>query len=183
MLKASSMSKQMKSMDDCGRSMSFKALKAAFSLDTSPMSQEAAAIAERELRETPEQVQKSLAELRQLLKGTSELLLPCKPCWKKIFQTRNARENNKVRPVSLRVAVCDFVVVLRSELIRTIHIRRADLEFYYVFDRFSSLYLIFRTRRSIFVRKIRKKLNKTVPRSMWIRLFNKYLIRFLIVLR
>jgi len=53
--------------------MSFKALKAAFSLDTSPMSQEAAAIAERELRETPEQVQKSLAELRQLLKENDTL--------------------------------------------------------------------------------------------------------------
>lgn len=50
--------------------MSFKALQVAFSLDTSPMNQDAAALAERELRETPEQVQKSLAELRQLLKGT-----------------------------------------------------------------------------------------------------------------
>jgi len=41
----------------------------AFSLDTSPLCAEASAMAERELRETPEQVQKSLAELRELLKG------------------------------------------------------------------------------------------------------------------
>lgn len=61
----------MKSLDDCGRSMSIKAMQAAFSLDTSPMNQDAALLAERELRETPEQVLKSLAELRQLLKGTS----------------------------------------------------------------------------------------------------------------
>jgi len=42
---------------------------AAFSLDTSPLSAETRALAEREIRETPEQVQKSLAELRQLLQG------------------------------------------------------------------------------------------------------------------
>lgn len=41
----------------------------AFSLDTSPLSADACALAEREIRETPEQVQKSLAELRELLKG------------------------------------------------------------------------------------------------------------------
>lgn len=44
----------------------------AFSLDTSPLSADACALAEREIRETPEQVQKSLAELRELLKGKSK---------------------------------------------------------------------------------------------------------------
>lgn len=44
----------------------------AFGLDTSPLCAETSALAERELRETPEQVQKSLAELRELLKGKSK---------------------------------------------------------------------------------------------------------------
>lgn len=43
---------------------------ASFSLDTAPLCRETAELAERELRETPEQVQNSLAELRNLLKGT-----------------------------------------------------------------------------------------------------------------
>lgn len=43
---------------------------ASFGLDTGPLCGDAVAVAERELRETPEQVQKSLAELRELLKGT-----------------------------------------------------------------------------------------------------------------
>lgn len=46
-----------------------KMLNNAFGLNTSPLSADASALAERELRETPEQVQKSLAELRELLKG------------------------------------------------------------------------------------------------------------------
>lgn len=50
----------------------FKGL-ASFSLDTAPLCAETAELAERELRETPEQVQKSLAELRNLLKGTVTL--------------------------------------------------------------------------------------------------------------
>lgn len=43
---------------------------AKFGLDTSPLCHETSVLAERELRETPEQVQQSLAELRKLLKGT-----------------------------------------------------------------------------------------------------------------
>lgn len=60
-------SNKMLSLNEC-RKPSMKML-AAFSLDTSPLSAEARALAEREIRETPEQVQKSLAELRQLLQG------------------------------------------------------------------------------------------------------------------
>lgn len=40
-----------------------------FGLYTSPLSSETLAVAARELRETPEQVQKSLTELRELLKS------------------------------------------------------------------------------------------------------------------
>lgn len=69
MLKASLSSKRL-SLDDC-RKPSMKMINA-FSLDTSPLSADASAFAERELRETPEQVQKSLAELRELLKGKSK---------------------------------------------------------------------------------------------------------------
>lgn len=116
MLKASSMSKQMKSIDDCGRSMSFMALKMAFSLDTSPMSQDAASLAERELRETPEQVQKSLAELRQLLKGTcfyqynintTEVLF-----WERLFE--------KARAKTIRFNICDLIVSSHQLIINII---------------------------------------------------------------
>jgi hypothetical protein len=58
------------SLDDC-RKPSMKMINA-FSLDTSPLCADTCAFAERELRETPEQVQKSLAELRELLKGKSK---------------------------------------------------------------------------------------------------------------
>lgn len=65
MLKASLSSKKL-TLDEC-RKPSMKMINA-FSLDNSPLCAETCVLAERELRETPEQVQKSLAELRQLLK-------------------------------------------------------------------------------------------------------------------
>lgn len=43
-----------------------------FVLDTTPLSRETRQVAELEIRETPELVQNSLAELRALLKGTKK---------------------------------------------------------------------------------------------------------------
>ncbi|XP_025203441.1 alpha-tocopherol transfer protein [Melanaphis sacchari] len=71
MLKSSMSSNKILSLDEC-RKPSMKML-AAFGLDTSPLCAETCALAEREIRETPEQAQKSLAELRQLLEERNEL--------------------------------------------------------------------------------------------------------------
>ncbi|VVC45837.1 Cellular retinaldehyde binding/alpha-tocopherol transport,CRAL/TRIO, N-terminal domain,CRAL-TRIO lipid [Cinara cedri] len=76
MLKASSMSSNtQRSTFAENRTVSVKALTAnAFRLDTSPLNRDACALAEKELRETPEQVQQSLAELRKYLKEKDTLL-------------------------------------------------------------------------------------------------------------
>lgn len=47
--------------------------KAPFTLDTSPLSEEMAALAEKELRETPEIREAAIVKLRQLLQENTDL--------------------------------------------------------------------------------------------------------------
>lgn len=71
MLKASVSSNSLRSVMDCKPTV---VIPDRFRLYTEPLCGESCVVAERELRETPEQVQKSLAELRQLLKEKNTLL-------------------------------------------------------------------------------------------------------------
>lgn len=91
----------------------------AFTLDRSPLSEESKKIAEKELRETPENVKKALEELRELLRNDDSIyfadddetlivfLRPCK------FYAKSAYELVGLIASSVRLYMIDDTMCVR----------------------------------------------------------------------